>query len=45
MVACQWNVAEDDLRRIIITGVIGGKEHKESIEVLELTEDILRVKW
>ena len=44
MVACQWKITEEDPRRIIITGMIGGKEHKESIEVLELTKDILRVK-
>ena len=44
MVACQWKVTEDDPRRIIITGMIGGIERGESIEVLELTEDILRIK-
>jgi hypothetical protein len=44
MVACQWKITEDDPRRIIITGMIGGKEYKENIEVLELAKDILRVK-
>jgi hypothetical protein len=44
MVACQWKITEDDPRRILITGKIGGKEHTESIEVLELAKDILRVK-
>jgi hypothetical protein len=44
MVACQWKIDEDNPRKIRITAEVGGRVQKQSIEVLELTEEIMRVK-